>query len=108
MVNIDEHDLWITDNLNEGHLDWYFFMIGGLCLCAFMAFLCGASKYQYNDFEKDMLVVDTNRSDPDEMFADVLMTTPKNTKGDQKEFDYEIYNTPPGIKDEARTSVIQF
>merc|ERR1712228_817083 len=52
LVNSNKDDLWITDNLNNGHLDLYFFMIGGFCFVAFVAFVWAARRYEYNTFEK--------------------------------------------------------
>ena len=105
LVNINKHDLWITDDLNNGHLDWYFFMIGALCLIAFGAFLWTAMRYKYNTFEKDMLVIDTNKPNEDAMFDNVLQTTPKVSMDDTVNsglgFDYA---TPPQIKDNAKMS----
>ena len=108
LVNINKNDLWITDNLNNGHLDWYFFMIGGLCFIAFFAFLWTSIKYRYNSFEKDMLVIDTNKPNVDAMFDDVLQTTPKFAiDRDDITNKREMFNyaTPTqGIKDNAKIS----
>ena len=52
LVNSNKDNLWITDNLNDGHLDLYFFMIGAFCFVAFLAFVWTARRYEYNTFEK--------------------------------------------------------
>ena len=107
LVNINKNNLWITDNLNNGHLDLYFFMIGGLVLIAFFAFIWAAIKYKYNSFEKDMLVIDTNKPNVDAMFDNVLETTPKVDRDDIMNNKTNIFNymTPPqDIRDDARLS----
>ena len=109
LVNVDGRHPWISDNLNEGHLDWYFYLVGALCLCTWLAFLRTALAYRYNDYERELMVLDDNKSDPDQEFEDVLMTTPRNSSpaDDAHRFDYEMYTTPPAIKDRAKSTAAQ-
>merc|ERR1712228_662865 len=87
LVNSNKDDLWITDNLNNGHLDLYFFMIGGFCFVAFVAFVWAARRCEYNTFEKDMLVVDVNKPNVDAMFDAVMSTSPKNSYEEEDDQD---------------------
>merc|ERR1712154_446111 len=50
LVNSGKHP-WITNNLNEGHLEYYFFVIGGIMCVLFAFFLVFASKYTYKEFK---------------------------------------------------------
>lgn len=38
---------WIPDNLNEGHLDRFFWLVSGLCLLNLVVFVYFASRYRY-------------------------------------------------------------
>ncbi|KAJ4806558.1 Protein NRT1/ PTR FAMILY 8.5 [Rhynchospora pubera] len=38
---------WIPDNLNEGHLDWFFWLIAGVSLINFVIYICCAFRYKY-------------------------------------------------------------
>ncbi|CAN6307374.1 unnamed protein product [Urochloa humidicola] len=38
---------WIPDNLNEGHLDWFFWLIAGISFVNFVVFVGCASRYRY-------------------------------------------------------------
>lgn len=38
---------WIPDNLNEGHLDYFFWFIAGLSFLNLLVFVCCAMRYQY-------------------------------------------------------------
>ncbi|KAF3340815.1 protein NRT1/ PTR FAMILY 8.3-like protein [Carex littledalei] len=38
---------WIPDNLNEGHLDRFFWLVAGLCLINLVVFAFCASRYRY-------------------------------------------------------------
>ena len=42
---------WITNNLNNGHLEMYFFVIGGIMCVLFGFFLIFANKYTYKEFK---------------------------------------------------------
>ena len=47
LANSDTDNKWITNDLNEGHLDWYLFAVGAgiflVCLCSIFS----ATKYHY-------------------------------------------------------------
>ena len=49
IVNSDEQHKWITDDLNKGHLDWYFFLIAACMLVCTLLFVRSARKYKYQD-----------------------------------------------------------
>ncbi|CAI9114927.1 OLC1v1015752C1 [Oldenlandia corymbosa var. corymbosa] len=44
----DGHDSWISDNLNKGHLDYFYWLLAILSAVAFFAFLFTAKSYIYN------------------------------------------------------------
>ena len=37
---------WIPDNLNKGHLDYYFLLLSGLSLLNMLAFIIAAKRYK--------------------------------------------------------------
>merc|ERR1712228_217370 len=43
---------WITNDLNDGHLEYYFFMIGGIMILLFGMFLLFAKGYTYKEFKR--------------------------------------------------------
>eukprot|EP01084_Bolivina_argentea_P305461 527708_1 len=109
LVNINKNNLWITDNLNNGHLDLYFFMIAIFCCIAFIAFLWSSIRYEYNNFEKDILIFDSNKPDMDAMFDDLMETTPRVDDLDinvrSRLSETFNYSTPPAhIKDIAMST----
>lgn len=53
LVNADTSDEWIPDNIDEGHLDWYFYLLAGLMFAALLIFIWLA--YQFNYVEPEEL-----------------------------------------------------
>ena len=51
IVNMGENP-WITNDLNDGHLEYYFFVIGGIMCVLFGFFLVFANKYTYKEFKR--------------------------------------------------------
>jgi len=51
-ANADSRRPWITDDLNDGHLDWYFFCIAAFMFAASLFFVYHARGYQYNEYGK--------------------------------------------------------
>ena len=43
---------WITNDLNDGHLEYYFFLIGGIMIVLFGMFLVFAKGYTYKEFKR--------------------------------------------------------
>ncbi|KAL8225953.1 hypothetical protein R6Q57_018510 [Mikania cordata] len=39
---------WISDNLNQGHLDYFYYLLAGISAGAFVMFVCAARSYVYN------------------------------------------------------------
>jgi len=52
MVVNSGDDPWITNNLNDGHLEYYFFSIGGIMIVLFGMFLVFAAGYTYKEFKR--------------------------------------------------------
>lgn len=46
-VNADSKDEWIPDNIDEGHLDWYFYLLAGLMFAALLIFVYLAYQFHY-------------------------------------------------------------
>lgn len=44
----DGEDGWIADNLNRGHLDYFYWLLAGISAVAFVIYLCFAKYYIYN------------------------------------------------------------
>lgn len=49
LVNIDSNNEWVASNVDEGHLDYYFFLLAGLMFIAEMCFIFMSSGYVYAD-----------------------------------------------------------
>ena len=47
LANCDSSNPWITNDLNHGHLDWYFFAVGGGMFVFGLCSIFSATKYQY-------------------------------------------------------------
>lgn len=49
LVNIDPNNEWVASNVNNGHLDYYFYLLAGLMFIALVVFTYLSSTYQYAD-----------------------------------------------------------
>lgn len=47
LANCDSKNPWITNNLNDGHLDWYFFCVGVGMFAFSLCSIVSAVKYHY-------------------------------------------------------------
>jgi len=47
VANISKKSPWIPSDLNDGHLDKYFFLLAGLNILNLIIFVCVAGEYQY-------------------------------------------------------------
>lgn len=48
-MNIDSNNEWVASNVDEGHLDYYFYLLAGLMLISELCFMYMSSGYQYAD-----------------------------------------------------------
>jgi peptide/histidine transporter 3/4 len=39
---------WISDNLNQGHIDYFYYLLAGISSVAFVIFVCTSNSYVYN------------------------------------------------------------
>jgi len=51
LVNSDPDNPWVTDNVNEGHLEWYFFLLAGIMLATFFIYTQVCDGFEYSDPE---------------------------------------------------------
>lgn len=51
LVNIDSNNEWVASNVDEGHLNYYFFLLAGLMFAAQLAFMYMSAGYSYADPE---------------------------------------------------------
>ncbi|KAF5726754.1 putative nitrate transporter [Tripterygium wilfordii] len=49
-TGIRSHPNWLTNDLNAGRLDYFYFLIAGLCVVNFIYYLVCARKYRYKTF----------------------------------------------------------
>lgn len=49
LVNINSNDEWVASNVDEGHLDYYFYLLAGLMLIAECCFAYMSHGYEYAD-----------------------------------------------------------
>jgi len=47
LVNVDKDHEWVADDLNEGYLENYFFLLAGLMVVSTFVFIRIASNYEY-------------------------------------------------------------
>lgn len=47
LVNANPDSQWVTSNVDDGHLDWYFFLLAGLMTFALAAFVWLSASYEY-------------------------------------------------------------
>jgi len=58
LVNVNKNNEWITDNLNDGHLDWYFFVIGVANFLVLCLFMVTANRYQYQNQDENVKMIE--------------------------------------------------
>ena len=51
LVNIDSNNEWVASNVDEGHLDYYFYLLAALMMVAELGFMYMSSGYEYADPE---------------------------------------------------------
>ncbi|KAK1427595.1 hypothetical protein QVD17_16283 [Tagetes erecta] len=44
----DGGDGWISDNVNQGHIDYFYYLLAGIGTVSFLIYLCAANSYVYN------------------------------------------------------------
>ncbi|KAI7756183.1 hypothetical protein M8C21_032389 [Ambrosia artemisiifolia] len=44
----DGKDGWISDNMNQGHIDYFYYLLAGISAVAFVIYLYAANSYVYN------------------------------------------------------------
>lgn len=49
MVNIDSNNEWVASNVDEGHLDYYFYLLAGLMAISQVCFMYMSAGYEYAD-----------------------------------------------------------
>lgn len=49
LVNINQSDMWVTSNVDNGHLDYYFFLLAALMFLALIVFWYLAATFVYVD-----------------------------------------------------------
>lgn len=49
LVNVNSNHPWVADNVDDGHLDYYFFLLAGLMFLAEVGFAYMSHGYQYVD-----------------------------------------------------------
>jgi hypothetical protein len=49
LVNINSNNEWVASNVDDGHLDYYFFLLASLMLAAELGFIYLSAGYQYVD-----------------------------------------------------------
>nr|GEV27966.1 proton-dependent oligopeptide transporter family [Tanacetum cinerariifolium] len=51
MTSGNGQDGWISDNVNKGHIDYFYYLLAGISAGAFMIYIYVAKSYVYNRFE---------------------------------------------------------
>lgn len=52
LVNINSNQEWVASNVDDGHLDYYFFLLASLMFAAELAFIYLSAGYSYVDPEE--------------------------------------------------------
>ena len=63
LVNINHNDPWVTSNVNEGHLDYYFYLLAALMFMALTAFYFISRDFKYVSHETLEALAFTAHSD---------------------------------------------
>lgn len=68
LVNINPNNEWVSSNIDEGHLDWYFTLLAALMAVALAVFWWLSSGYQYADAAilEELANITSERSDGEE------------------------------------------
>lgn len=67
LVNIQPNNEWIASNVDDGHLDYYFFLLAGLMVAAQIVFAYISNNFQYADSNiLELLSKQTNLSQNDD------------------------------------------
>lgn len=56
---------WFPDEINNGYTEYLYFLLGGLMLLNFVAFLIIAKFYQYREVEENLETAETLKHSPD-------------------------------------------
>ena len=49
LVNINSNNEWVASNVDEGHLDYYFYLLAALMAIAELCFMYMSAGYEYAD-----------------------------------------------------------
>ncbi|XP_035843852.1 protein NRT1/ PTR FAMILY 5.10-like [Helianthus annuus] len=49
IIGGNDQDGWIPDNLNQGHVDYFYYLLAGLSVVAFVIFIYAAKSYMQHD-----------------------------------------------------------
>lgn len=49
LVNTNKNNQWITDNVDDGHLEWYFFLLAGIMLATYFIYCWLCYGFEYAD-----------------------------------------------------------
>lgn len=52
--------MWLTDDLNEGHLDYYYLLLGSIMAFVYFLFLIDAYKYKYKEIKHEHVEQEEN------------------------------------------------
>jgi len=61
LVNIDSNYEWVPTDINEGHLDWYFFFLAGLMALNQLLYMKVSNGYRYIT-HADLVLLDAESS----------------------------------------------
>ena len=51
-MNADPNDQWIKDNVNDGHLDYYFYLLAGIMFAAYLLYCHLCNGFEYTDVDE--------------------------------------------------------
>lgn len=74
LVNIQPNNEWIASNVDDGHLDYYFFLLAGLMVAAQIVFGYISNNFQYADSNILQLLSKQTTSNQDEDEKPLLLS----------------------------------
>lgn len=64
LVNSNSNQKWITDNVDNGHLEWYYFLLAGIMMLTYIIFCHICNGFEYADVD-DLNTLNTQINEQD-------------------------------------------
>eukprot|EP01040_Poterioochromonas_malhamensis_P014576 gene14576-16151_t len=82
LVNVNPNDEWVPTNLDDGHLDWYFFLLAGFMALTMIYFYYISKDYEYKTI-KDLQIFESEEGSDDDSGKNLLSPSQHAVKLDE-------------------------